>query len=157
MDFKLVDKLPSGMQAPKDEPKLDVGAIPDLEKLLETVLEFLKYISTDEMQKLEDSDPTAFERHLDSKFENLSLRYYSIFKLLLDKEHREENVCKLIDIFTTLNKIKSGSLDIKKATDDFHEEQNHEYIYPKFGGKEEFEKEMLKDKYSKKEKGKNKH
>jgi len=147
MDFKLVnpDRLPPGApQIPKDEPKMDVNAIPDLEKLLDAILEFVRYINTEEMQELEIKDQLAFERHLDSKFENLSLRHYSIFRLLLDKENREENLCKLIDVFKELKKVKMGVLDIHEATKQFHEEKNSEYIYPKFGGKEQFEQAMLK-------------
>lgn len=150
MDLKFVkavkgDQLPPEAQGmAKDEPKLDANAIPDIEKLLATVIEFLRYINTDEMHKLESTDQLAFERHLDSKFENLSLRYYTIFKLLLDKEHREDNVCKLIEIFSVLKGVKSGSIDIQKANEDFQEELNNEYIYPKFGGKEQFEKKMRK-------------
>lgn len=155
MDFKILkdgsNQLPEEMrgQQPKEEPKLDVAAIPDLEKLLDRVLEFLRYINKTEMQELENEDKFAFERHLDSKFEDLSLRYYSIFRLLLDKDNREDNVCKLIDIFSTLKKVKTGSLDIHKATEEYHEELNSEYIYPKFGGKEQFEKKMQKEKNKK--------
>lgn len=151
MDFKIVDsnqKKPNMPDIP--EPKLDVKAIPDLEKLLGTILDFLNYINTDEMQKLENSDQISYERHLESKFEDFSLRYYGIFKLLLDKENREDNLAKLIDIFSKLKEVKLGKVDIYKATEDYQEELSHEYVYPKFGGKEQFRKKMLDGKNIKK-------
>lgn len=140
MDIKLV-KDPRNMP----EPEMDAKAIPDLDRLLATVLEFLEYIGTPEMQAMEIHDNIGFEHHMDAKYPDLSLRYYSIFKLLLDREHREENVCKLIDIFSALKRVKSGEVDIKDATSDFQEGMNNEYIYPKFGGKEKFEKKMASD------------
>jgi hypothetical protein len=145
MDFKFV-KEPSQQKGgqpkvePKEEQKLDVAAIPDIEKLLGMVLDLLRYISTEEMQRLEETDSQAFERHLDSKFETLSLRYYSIFKLLLDKENREENIFKLINMFSILKEVKSGSLDITKADEDMQLDLYSEYVDPKIGGKEEFER-----------------
>lgn len=142
MDFKLIrnDKpIPGAPEFPKELP-LDAKAIPDLDKLLKEVLEMLYYINTDEMQKLEETDNYSFERHLDSKFESLSLEYNSIFRLLLDKENREKNILKLIEVFSKLQEVKAGLIDISKADIDFKEELNEEYIYPKFGGKEQFEK-----------------
>jgi hypothetical protein len=150
MDVKIV-KNPPGMDN-MPEPKLDATAIPDIDKLLSIVLEFLHYIGTKEMQELENRDQLTFERHLDVKFEDLSLRHYPIFKLLIDKEHREENVCKLIDMFSILAKVKSGALDINQADKNFNEDLNNEYIYPKFGGKQQFEQAMLKGKNKKKNK-----
>lgn len=147
MNFKFIkpDKLPSNAQIPKEEPKLDVNAIPNLEELLDTILEFIRYINTDEMQKLENIDQMAFERHLDSKFEKFSLRYYSIFKLLLDKENREDNLCRLIDMFKELKRIKMGLVDIHEANKQYHEELNNEFIYSKYGGKEQYEEAMLRE------------
>ena len=150
MDLKLVKGIPPGSVPTKEEEaKLDVNAIPDLEKLLNSVIEVLKYIDTDEMQELEARDQFAFERHLDEKFGDFSLKYYPIFMLLTDKKNREENVCKLIDMFSRLKKVKDGQVDITEADKSFNEDLNSEYIYPKFGGKEEYERKVLKKKPSK--------
>lgn len=155
MDLKFVkaesNQLPPGMQGtPQKEPELSVNAIPDLEKLLSIVLEMLLYINTDEMQKLETTDEIAFEHHLDAKFEYLSSKYYIIFKMLLDKKHRTENIEKLIDTFSILRDVKSGSINIHDADKNYKEALNEQYIYPKYGGKENFEKEMLNNKKIKK-------
>lgn len=150
MDFKFVKAGTSGApkETKKEEPKLDVNAIPNIDKLLETVLEFLQYINTDEMQQLERDDEYAFEYHMNSKFEDFSLQHYSIFRLLMDKKNREDNICKLIDMFNILKRVKKGELELEKANKDFQEDLNNEFIYPKFGGKENFEK-TLKNKKNK--------
>lgn len=149
MDYKLVkpNQLPPEVQQlaqnmPKEEPKLDKNAIPDLENLLNQVIEFVQYINTDEMQKLEVTNNIAFEQHLDSKFEDFSTNYYNIFKLLLDRDKREENLCRLIDMFKELKRVKMGAIDIDYADKQYKEELNKEFIYPKYGGKQQFERAM---------------
>ena len=155
MDFKFVSQLPPGVQDSQTQEKpLSANAIPNLEKLLDSILELLRYINTDEMQKMETDDQQAFEQHVDAKFNDLSIRYYSIFRLLMDKEHREENVHQIIDMISKLKEIKEGKVDIEKATKDYTETKNQAYIYPKWGGKEQFEKAMREE--EKKNKGKKK-
>lgn len=149
-------KFDPKMDPKLEDRKLDASAIPDLERLLDEVLKFLQYINTDEMQKMELADPNGFEQHLDAKFTFLSLDHYSIFKMLLDRENREDNVCKLIEVFTVLRRVKTGELDIGRADDEFREEMNEKYLYAKFGGKEQFEKEMAKEEAKKGNKKKKK-
>lgn len=123
------------MDPPKEE-------IPDIEQLMDMVIEFMTYISTDQMQTMEKSDPDGFEKHLDNKFSAFSLRYYGIFKMLLEKKGREENLAKLIDLFSSLNKVKTGKKSMDLAYEQYTEGLNNEYIYPKYGGKEKFEQHI---------------
>lgn len=116
--------------------------IPDIEKLIDHVINFLQYINTEEMQKMENSDPTAFERHLDNKFSEFTLRYYTVFKLLLDKPNREKNVARMLDLFHSLNKVKNSEKTMDTAYDEYIDDVNDEYIYSKYGGKANFEKEI---------------
>jgi uncharacterized protein YfkK (UPF0435 family) len=155
MDFKLVkgDQIPKGAQiADAKEKQLDVNAIPDLEALLDKILDMLEYINTDEMIAMENENKDEFEQHIDSKFKDLSIRYYSIFRLLMDKQNREENIYKIIEMFTKLKEVKSGRLNIEKADQDFKENMNQIYVYPKWGGKEKFEKAMQEEAKKKKRK-----
>jgi hypothetical protein len=119
-------------------------SMPDIEKLIDNVIIFLQYISTDEMEKMEEEDPVAFEKHLDVKFIDFTNRYYTVFKILLDKPNREKNVQKLLEVFEKFNKIKNGENTIDDAYQEYTEELNSEMIYPKCGGKENFIKEMKK-------------
>lgn len=117
-------------------------SIPDLDNLLNTIIEFLEYIETDEMQKMEETDKAGFEKHLDEKFSTFTLRYYGIFKMLLEKKGRAENVHKLINLFSELNKVKSGAKNMDTVYSEYTEGLNNEYIYSKYGGKENFEKAL---------------
>ena len=117
-------------------------AIPDIDQLLDHVIGMLEYINTDEMKQLEDSDPYAFEQHLDTKFSDFTYRYYAVFKLLLDKENRKDNVARLIQLFEKLNKIKNNETSIDDAYEEYTEGLNSRYIYSKFGGKAKFEQKM---------------
>lgn len=120
-------------------------AIPDIEQLLDHVISMLEYMNTDEMKQLEDSDPDAFEKHLDIKFSEFTYRYYAVFKLLLDKVNRKDNVARLIQLFEKLNKIKNNEASMDDAYEEYTEGLNSRYIYPKFGGKQNFEKKMTEN------------
>lgn len=143
---------PGMPEMPANDKLVDESGLPDLEKLLDRVLELLQYINTPEMQALEISDPPAFECHLDVKFEDISMRYYSVFRLIIDKENREENIFKLIEIFSILKKVKSGDINIDKADENYREDLNEQFIYSKYGGKANFEQEMQKSTGKKKKK-----
>lgn len=117
-------------------------AIPDLEQLLDSVIEILQYMTTEEMKQLEDTDPDAFEKHLDAKFCNFTYRYYAVFRLLLDKQNRKDNVARLIELFSKLNHIKNNETTMDDAYEEYTEGLNSRYIYPQFGGKEKFEQKM---------------
>lgn len=124
-------------QAPPEE-------IADLDNLLMMIIDFLQYIETDKMKKLEDKNKVEFEKHLDDKFSNFTLRYYGIFKMLLEKKGRAENVHKLIELFSELNKVKTGTKDMDTVYAEYTEGLNDEYIYAKYGGKAKFEEALAK-------------
>jgi hypothetical protein len=148
MDYKVVKDVPKNANITRDAP-LDAKAIPDIEQLLDKILDFLNYINKEDMQKLEATDKIEFDKHLNDRFNDFSEKHYSIFKMLLDNENRATNVAKLFDMLSKLKQVKMGRLDIHQADKDFQEELNNKFLYPKFGGKEQFEKEILKNKHKK--------
>jgi hypothetical protein len=83
-------------------------SIPNLVDLTNTVVEFITYINMPDMIDLHDSDFKAFETHLENKFEKFSLDYLSIFKMLLKKEGRDDNILKLFNIISTLKDVQAG-------------------------------------------------
>lgn len=123
---------------------MDLTKIPDLHKLTSTIIEFLEYINTPEMERLEQSDKTAFEKHLEHKFENFTVCFTTIYKMLLNKSERNENLTKLMDLIETLKKVQSGEKNMDVEFDNFREQLSEQYVYPKFGGKEQFEKNIEK-------------
>lgn len=148
MDYKVVKDVPKNATITRDAP-LDAKAIPNIEQLLDKILDFLNYINKESMQKMEATDKIEFDKHLNEHFNEFSEKHYNIFKMLLDSENRATNVAKLFDMLSKLKQVKMGQLDIHQADRDFQEDLNNKFLYPKFGGKEPFEKEILKNKHKK--------
>ena len=116
--------------------------IPDLAELTKQIVKFIEYIGTEEMEKLEQEDNLTFCTQVESTFPDFTLKYISIYKILLDKETREENLVKLLDLFQILRSVKAGTRNIDREFDTFKETLAKDYVYPKFGGKTEFEKKI---------------
>ena len=142
MDYKVVNEVPKNANITRDAP-LDANAIPDIEKLLDDVLNFLNYINQESMQEFEATNKIEFEQHLNIHFNEFSEKHYSIFKMLLDSENRINNIAKLFEMLSKLKQVKMGQINIQQADKDFQEELNSKFLYPKFGGKEQFEKQIL--------------
>lgn len=120
----------------------DNQAIPDLNKLTTEIINFLEYVNTDEAEKIEKDNFENYKRHLEGKFPDFTLNYINIYNMLLEKENREDNLVKLLNLFEILKDIKEGKKDIQEEFIRFKEAQASEYIYPKYGGKENFEKHI---------------
>jgi hypothetical protein len=132
----------------KNDPSAEVvdmttESIPDIEQLTEKVVKLLEFIDDPTIVELEKTDNTKYFQTVNSQFEDLP---YSIIKLLTERENRDTNLEKLLDMFAIMQTIKNGEKDITSAFTDYKEELNEEYVYPKFGGKEEFERKMNKKK-----------
>lgn len=144
--------------APKDkgitiaipEKKNERTQMRDLVKVKKEIIEILEYMNTDQMIELEAKNRNIYEMHIESKFEDFATNYYTILKLLFDKEGKEENLIRLLELFDRLGDIKKRGSNLDKEYERFIEEQREAYLYPQFGGKRNFEKEMLKGKKDKK-------
>jgi hypothetical protein len=137
------------------DPNSSREQIVDLEKLTVELVKFLEYINTSKMEELEDTDHDAFVKHLESQFDEFSLHFYSIFKLLTEKggrTKRDENIGKLITLIETLKQVQCGNKDMNSTYESFKEELNEEFIYSKYGGKKKFEEHMAKENAKKKNK-----
>jgi anaerobic selenocysteine-containing dehydrogenase len=129
---------------PIENEEMKPENIPDLESLTGTVIEILEYLDTPEMIKQEKENKEAFDKHMEQKYEDFSLKNFNVFRLLLETRNREENIEKLLNVFSTLNKIKHGEADIYKEFESFREDRSEKYLYPTFGGKKGFEKAVTK-------------
>jgi hypothetical protein len=125
-------------------PELPVKIV-NLKEFTGQVIEILETIMTPEFIKLEEEDSNLFRNKLIEKYEDFYDKYYAVFKLLLNKEHRDENVGKLFNIVETLQRVQNGDRDLQKEEKRFYEKLNQEYIYDNYGGKEKFEKKMMKE------------
>jgi len=126
---------------------MTTDSIPDLEKLTDDIIDFLKFKDKPENEVLRKNNFGAFLQKVDEKYPNIP---FSIIKMLTDEdetdEQKSENIVKL------LNDIKLGNKNIKEGFEEFREELSEEYIYPQFGGKEQFERAVAKEMSGKKKK-----
>lgn len=120
------------------EPKEEIV---DLDNVVKQIIEILEFMNTKEMIEMKEADSKLFEKYIDDKYSDFSLEYHSILRLLL--ENNEANIKKLMIIIGTLRKVKNKELDMDDVFENFKEGLAEEYIYPKFGGKEEFEKTII--------------
>lgn len=127
-----------GMNA--DGPEMDPNSIPDIDMLIAKTLELLEFLDTDEMMYLEKNDDVKHIQIINGKFDDLP---YNIIKLMIDREHRDEHLERLINMFKMLADIKMGKKDIKQGFEDYRESLYDRYLYPQFGGKEGFERAMM--------------
>ena len=115
----------------------DVKAIPDLLELTNKILEFIDFYDKPEMKKLREENMGNYNYIVGEKFEKLPP---SMIKLLSDEENRASNLEKLMEMLRLLQSVKDGKNTFEKTENDFFEKRAEEYIYPKFGGRENFYK-----------------
>jgi len=129
-----LDGAPSGYV----EPEMSVDAIPNLNNILEKIIEMVEFMNTPQMVKKKAADPKNYEYTIYFKYRDYMPS--KIIDLLI--ENHTENLQKLITMFETLNGIKAGELDMKTEYEKFTENVNEEYLYPSFGGKDKFRERM---------------
>ncbi len=119
------------------------NAIPDVDVMVKTLDKLIDYIESPRMKKLEETDKKKFESLVYGKYN--SVLPMKMIGLLIEDE-RYENLAKLLDMLETLSQIKKGKKDIAEESKKFSEACNEKYMYPQFGGKENFEKMMSEKK-----------
>ena len=128
------------------EEEMSVDAIPDLEKLTTDILDFLKFADTNESKLLMKENYGAFQHKVDELYPDIP---YSIVKLLMNDtetaEEKSKNLVKLLEMLSQLSDIKKGNKDMNESFNSFREGLSEEYVYPQFGGKEEFERKLAED------------
>lgn len=133
-------------QESSDDLPPDINAIPDLDKLSSHILDYLEYINSDEMVQLQKNNLIEFEKHINEKFiipdDREDRICHKIFHLLNDPKTRKENLREVIKMLEQLKAVKNNQIDIMTATEEFREKQNEKFVYPHFGGKENFETEI---------------
>ena len=116
--------------------KLDSERPDEQVTILETKRKIVK------IRKAAKKKKEQFEAFVYGKFNNsIPMK---IISLMIEQE-RYENLDELLNMFDTLKAVKSGKKDINKEAEKFGEKNKQKYVYPKFGGKDNFEKVMSQD------------
>ena len=126
--------------------------IPDLTQLTTKILEFIEFHDDPTTQELINNNKSNYNYILSERFEIIPI---AMVKLLSDIENRASNLEKIMDMISMLEKVKNGANSIQNAEETFFEKRASEYLYPQFGGRENFykvaEENKLKQENEKKE------
>ncbi len=149
----LKDKASISTNIPKNLPKGSIminnersSELPDLIKLTGQIIDFIEYIEMPSIKQMAKENNMIYKQHLENKFEEFTLDYYSIYRMLVDNEQeRSQNIEKLFKMIDRLKNIEIGQSNVEKEFIQVREELAEEYLYPKFGGKNEFQKALEKD------------
>lgn len=117
--------------------------LPDFE-ILQLIKEMVNYCDTPEMIKMEKEDFEGYKTHLENKFVKLCNEEYGIFYALLKVNERANKLTEILDMFELLGEVKLGKKTLKEIDEEYKERLLNRHIYEPNGGKEAFEKKILK-------------
>ena len=129
--------------------------LPDLAKLTQQIIEFIEYIEMPAIKEMEKENKIIFKQHIENKFEDFTLDYYSTYKMLMDDpQNRAKNLEKLFNFINVAKNIEKGQTTVEQEFTKIREKLAEEYLYPQFGGKMAFQKAFEKDQKKKNKKKK---
>lgn len=123
----------------KDTRVMSVSAIPDVTELSNQMIAFLEFYDRPDVVKMRKHN---YANYLNSLYDNFSTMPASMISLLSDEENRVMNLAKLINMLETLGQVKKGNKNIEEECNKFIENNNEEYFYPAFGGKDKLIKDI---------------
>ena len=115
----------------------NIPDIPDLTLLTSKILEFIEFYDEPTTQELIKNNKGGYNLIINEKFEIIPL---GMIRLLSDVNNRATNLEKIMDMLSMLEKVKNGSNSLENAETLFFEKRAEEYLYPQFGGKDNFYK-----------------
>jgi len=111
--------------------------IPDLEKLTENMLRFIEYVDKPETRRLRETDIGNFNYIVNEQFSDLPT---SMIKLLSDYKNRNVNLEKIIKMISDMRSVQIKKKQFQEVENEFFEKRAEEYLYPAFGGKDNYYK-----------------
>ena len=111
--------------------------IPDLTLLTTKIIEFIQFIDDPTTGKLLETNKNAYNLILEERFSVIPI---AMIRLLSDNNNRAKNLEKIMDMISMLQKVKNGQDSLENAENDFFEKRASEYLYPQFGGRDNFYK-----------------
>lgn len=130
----------------------NIDNIPDLVEMTNKIIEFINFSDKPETINLKENNIGNYNYIISERFNILP---QSMIKLLSEREKRSEHLEKILELIEVLKQIKSGAKSYETAETEFIEQKSEEYLYPKFGGKENFYK-IAEENKKKQEEKKNK-
>ena len=87
--------------------------LPDVNQILDGVLQILQYIDSDEIRLVQASSPSMVEQMIEDKFPEFTSKWYGIFQMLLSGEDITP-LFKMLDVIDNVNKKKMSTDDAEK-------------------------------------------
>ncbi len=146
-----MDDVENGMQNDPNavtwnqpEEQMSIENIPDILKITNEVYDLLVYLDSDEAVNFVKADKGGLlYSKIDEKFPSIP---FSIVKMLTDDseshEQKSKNIIQLLELLRSVADLKEGKGDIKESFENFREEKMAEWVYPTYGGKDEFERKI---------------
>ena len=131
----------------------DINAIPDLTLMTSKILEFIDFIAIPSTKELKKNNIGGYNYIVDERFSILPI---SMIKLLSEEENIATNLEKIMDMIRLLQDVKNGKNTFEITENEFFEKRAEEYVYPQFGGKEQFYKTAEENKLKQEKKNKKK-
>ena len=129
---------------------------PELIQLVNDIIEIMDFAYKPEMLELKNKDKLTYERCVKDLKPEFSDKYYSLTMLILDMNGENTKFQHLISMIELKCDMLAGNISEAVACERIREELSEHYIYPKFGGKQQFEKTIL-DRHKKNKHSKGRH
>lgn len=123
----------------------NLAEAPKTERVVATITELVDYItSNEEIIKLRLTNYEAFEKKIsdDDRFKQFIDEYYNLFRMLVSPNPPPVEIMEMFIAY--MAKVETGRMTQKQADEEIAEYMNERFIYSKFGGKENFEKEIIR-------------
>lgn len=101
--------------------------LPDVPELLDRIIEIMEYMSEKSITNMRKGDVDGYNAHMESKFEQFADRYYGLFRKII----AGEDLSPLLDMLSSIEKIKAGQLTMENAEAQLGDQLAEKYVYPK--------------------------
>lgn len=132
----------------------NINNIPDLVEMTNKLIEFIEFSDKSETIKLKENNIGNYNYIISERF---SILPQSMIKLLSEREKRAEHLQKILELLKLLKQVKTGNKSYESAETEFIEQKSEEYLYPQFGGKDNFYKIAEENKKKQEDEKKQKH
>jgi len=87
-------------------------SLPDVPSILVQIRELLEFLNTDEMIKMKnEKKQEEYEAYIEDKYPNFTLRYYSVYKMLLSGK----DLTMLWKMLASIIAVQEGKTTIEKV------------------------------------------
>lgn len=91
------------------DDEINTENLPDTDEILDSVIEILEYMNTEEILKLRKDNKDVFVSTMETKFESFAERYYSVFRMVISGN----DLSPLFEMLKVIKQMKFGSISVE--------------------------------------------